>query len=81
MSIYHVTCPMTKEPIYFGSINDLRAFVLESTRKNKSCNKTIHVWQGRTVIATMRRTPEGVKYRPKSKPRDHTVLPNGRLED
>ena len=77
MTTYSVTCPMTKQPIYFGSLIDLRAFVIEAMKKNKDCTKTIHLYKGKTTIGTMRRTEQGIVYRSSSTHKDHLLKADG----
>lgn len=74
---YHVTCPISGEPIYFESIIDLRAFVIDSMKRNKDCNKTIHVHQGTRTVGTMRRTDKGVVYRSSVTRKDHLLKRDG----
>ena len=74
---YHVTCPLSGEPIYFDSIVELREFVIQSMKKNPNCNKTIHVHQGSKTIGTMRRTDKGVVYRSAESRKDYLLNKDG----
>lgn len=74
---YHVTCPISGEPIYFESIYGLRAFVIASIERNPKCNKTVHIYQGTKTIGTMRRTDRGIVYRSARTRKDHLLNVNG----
>ena len=74
---YHVTCPKTGQPIYFTHLTDLRAFVMDAMIKNKTCSKTIHVYDGQRTIGTMRKTPNGIVYRSSRTHKDRLLNRDG----